>query len=135
MQGEMGTAVFSHPRAWIDTFHQLRRRLLSGFKIKSGNLKIGLSTNFNKLCGCIHDTIVDGTCATLACALTTRLNYTRLYLDRFPANWAKVKHEYDLGAVCSLYKTVHFFGISSYSALTPNFEAKDIARAYHELRR
>ena len=51
-QGEMSATVFYHPGSYLRLIPQLRSRLTSG-SISASNVKIGVSTNFDKLCGCV----------------------------------------------------------------------------------
>ena len=62
---------------------QVRERLLSGSHLRGSNVRMGVSTNFNRLCGCIEDTIID----------------TRQLLARFPAQWAQVKQSATLSHI------------------------------------
>jgi hypothetical protein len=52
-----------------------------------------------------------------------------LYLQEFPAAFAAVASQFDLGQVQALYNEVDFIGISNYASLTPNFPLKDLESA------
>ena len=48
----MSATVFYYPGSYLRLVPQLRARLTSG-GVPSANVKIGVSTNFDKLCGCV----------------------------------------------------------------------------------
>jgi hypothetical protein len=74
--GEMDGSVFLYPEPWIRTTRALRARLLQNSSmLQLANVDIGVSTNFNKLCGRVNLDIGD----------------TTTYLKMFPRGWAKVK--------------------------------------------
>jgi hypothetical protein len=52
MQGEMSATVFYFPGSYVKLLPPLRQRLTSG-GVPSSNIKLGVSTNFDKLCGCV----------------------------------------------------------------------------------
>ncbi len=51
-QGEMSATIFYYPGSYVRLVPALRTRLTSG-GVPSANVKIGVSTNFDKLCGCV----------------------------------------------------------------------------------
>lgn len=51
-QGEMSATVFYFPGSYVKLLPVLRRRLAAG-SVSSSNIKLGVSTNFDKLCGCV----------------------------------------------------------------------------------
>jgi hypothetical protein len=63
MQGEMGRTVYTYPTAWKTVTDQLRNRLLfsSGSQLQRPNVEIGISHNFNKICGCGAHSSTDAT--------------------------------------------------------------------------
>jgi hypothetical protein len=63
------------------------------------NLKVGVSTNFNKLCACLLMDLVD----------------PNLYLTLLPEAMKKVEAEFNKSAIVKLYDEVDFIGISSYA--------------------
>ena len=52
VQGEMSATVFYFPGSYVKLLPDLRARLSKG-QATSGNIKLGVSTNFDKLCGCV----------------------------------------------------------------------------------
>jgi hypothetical protein len=52
VQGEMSATVFYFPGSYVKLLPDLRARLSKG-QASSGNIKLGVSTNFDKLCGCV----------------------------------------------------------------------------------
>lgn len=61
----MSATVFYFPRSYVTLVDGLRDRVLAGKPSSwSSNIKIGTSTNFNKLCGCVLQV---GTAAWYAC--------------------------------------------------------------------
>lgn len=55
LQGEMSATVFYFPESYIELLTLLRQRVLRGAaaSYSPANIQIGISTNFNKLCGCV----------------------------------------------------------------------------------
>ena len=51
-QGEMSATVVYFPGSYVKLLPDLRQRLAAG-QASSGNIKLGVSTNFDKLCGCV----------------------------------------------------------------------------------
>ena len=50
----MSATVFYYPSSYVQIVDQLRSRVLAGKPASwANNIKIGTSTNFNKLCGCV----------------------------------------------------------------------------------
>ncbi len=50
-------------------------------------------------------------------------------MDKYPELWAKVKGEFDLPAIASLYNNIDYFGLSSYPSLYPNFPTSMVENA------
>lgn len=48
----MSATVFYFPKSYVTLLPVLRRRLSAG-SVSSSNIKLGVSTNFDKLCGCV----------------------------------------------------------------------------------
>ncbi|CAL8461829.1 g1360 [Coccomyxa elongata] len=112
MQGEMSATVFYFPGSYVKLLPVLRRRLSAG-SVSSSNIKLGVSTNFDKLCGCVLQDMVDPS----------------QYLQQFPAAFAPLKSSFDLTSLSTLYSSVDFIGISAYPSLTPNFTTNQIESA------
>nr|QOL01152.1 putative extracellular protein CSOL_075 [Pseudococcomyxa simplex] len=112
MQGEMSATVFYFPASYVRLLPVLRRRLSAG-SASSGNIKLGVSTNFDKLCGCVLQDMVDPS----------------QYLQQFPAAFAPLKSRFDLTSLSTLYSSVDFIGISAYPSLKPNFTTNQIESA------
>ena len=51
-QGEMSATVFYFPGSYVKLIPDLKQRLASG-QASASNIRIGVSTNFDKLCGCV----------------------------------------------------------------------------------
>ena len=51
-QGEMSATVVYFPGSYVKLLPDLRQRLSAG-QASSSNIKLGVSTNFDKLCGCV----------------------------------------------------------------------------------
>ena len=50
----MSATVFYFPSSYVTLIDQLRSRVLRGKPSSwAGNIRVGTSTNFNKLCGCV----------------------------------------------------------------------------------
>lgn len=75
---------------------------------------MGLSTNLNKLCGCVLQDMVDPS----------------RYVDEFPNAFEKVRGNFDIPAISALYDAADFIGISNYASF-PNadFKVKDLESA------
>ncbi len=52
MQGEMSATVFYYPASYVQLIPDLKQRLAAG-QASASNIRIGVSTNFDKLCGCV----------------------------------------------------------------------------------
>ena len=80
----------------------------------ASNIEVGLSTNLNKLCGCVLQDMVDPS----------------RYVDEFPNAFEKVRGNFDLPAISALYDAADFIGISNYASF-PNadFKVKDLESA------
>ena len=52
MQGEMSATVFYYPASYVQLIPDLKQRLATG-QASASNIRIGVSTNFDKLCGCV----------------------------------------------------------------------------------
>lgn len=52
MQGEMSATVFYYPESYVKLIPDLKQRLATG-QASASNIRIGVSTNFDKLCGCV----------------------------------------------------------------------------------
>lgn len=52
VQGEMSATVFYYPKSYVKLLPDLRQRLSAGLAT-SDNIRLGVSTNFDKLCGCV----------------------------------------------------------------------------------
>ena len=52
MQGEMSATVFYYPGSYVKLIPDLKQRLATG-QAPASNIRIGVSTNFDKLCGCV----------------------------------------------------------------------------------
>ena len=52
VQGEMSATVFYFPGSYVKLIPDLKKRLASG-QASASNIRIGVSTNFDKLCGCV----------------------------------------------------------------------------------
>ncbi|KAK9785590.1 hypothetical protein WJX73_003263 [Symbiochloris irregularis] len=117
MQGEMSATVFYYPNSYIDIIPILRQRVLAGKPSSwSSNIRIGTSTNFNKLCGCVLVNLVDPS----------------EYLSLYPAAFAPLKSEFDLNAIQQLYSDIDFIGISSYASNTPDFTIDKLESATYQ---
>lgn len=54
VQGEMSATVMYYPESYIQLLTLLKDRVLqSKPSYNANNIQIGISTNFNKLCGCV----------------------------------------------------------------------------------
>lgn len=114
MQGEMSATVFRHPKSWRQLVGLIKERVgqARGPAIQN-NFKVGVSTNFNKLCGCVGLNIIKPT----------------EFVEQYPILWEKVKGEFDLPEIVNLFETVDYFGMSSYPSLSPFFPTSDIESA------
>lgn len=100
--GEMSATVVREPQSWTKVVPRLKADIVSGRDDASAlmpNLKVGVSTNFNKLCACVLMDLVD----------------PNAYLTLLPAAMKEVEKEFNKPAIKELYDTVDFIGISSYS--------------------
>lgn len=114
MQGEMSATVFREPASWRSLAGTLKDRIAAGHDPAfRENVKVGLSTNFNKLCGCVGLDIID----------------PAEYVSRYPALWEQVKGQFDLDEIAKLYDAVDYLGMSSYPSLYPNFPTSEIENA------
>lgn len=114
LQGEMSATIFRHPQSWESVASDIKKRFTTGTPaLAAHKVKIGVSTNFNKLCGCVGQEIID----------------PDEFMEKYPAAWAKVKHEFDLPAIASLYNSLDYFGLSSYPSLYPYFPTSMVENA------
>ena len=114
LQGEMSATVFKYPLSWKKLINDIRERLAKGKESSfRRNLQIGVSTNFNKLCGCVGLDIIDPS----------------EYVRQYPILWAKVQKQFDLQAIAELFDAVDYVGMSSYPSLYPNFPTSEIENA------
>ncbi len=114
MQGEMSATVFRHPKSWKSLVSTIKDRIAAGRNPAfRKNIQVGVSTNFNKLCGCVGLDIID----------------PAEYVRRYPELWAKVKDQFDLKEIAALFDAVDYFGMSSYPSLYPNFPTSEVENA------
>ena len=117
MQGEMSATVFRHPESWRALIPQIKERLLAGRdEAFRQNIQVGVSTNFNKLAGCVGLDIID----------------PAEYVRRYPVLWDAVKDQFNLPAIQALYGEVDYFGISSYPSLAPHFPPSQVEGAMEQ---
>lgn len=108
----MSACVFMRPLDWLAMVSTVKTQFGN-----SPNVKVGISTNFNKLCHCLHVDIVD----------------TGLYLKQFTRDFAQVKGLVNVQGLRQLYNGVDFFGISSYPSMNdPNFPTYMLENAARE---
>ncbi len=62
----MSATVFYFPGSYVELLPDLRTRLSKG-QASSGNIKLGVSTNFDKLCGCVLQVLDAGLLPTPCC--------------------------------------------------------------------
>jgi hypothetical protein len=114
LQGEMSATIFRHPKSWESVASDIKTRFTTGsHSVAASKVKIGVSTNFNKLCGCVGQDIIN----------------PDEFIEKYPAAWEKVKHQFDLPAIASLYNSLDYFGLSSYPSLYPNFPTSMVENA------
>eukprot|EP00884_Botryococcus_braunii_P003248 jgi/Botrbrau1/12924/Bobra.92_1s0004.1 len=117
MQGEMSATVFYFPNSYRALLSTLRQRILANKPPSwSSNVYLGVSTNFDKLCGCVLQDLVD----------------PNHYLELFPSAFQAVSNQFDIPSITALYNEVDFIGISNYASLTPNFPLKDLESATYQ---
>ena len=117
MQGEMSATVFRHPESWRRLASMIKDRVAQARgTVVRNNFQLGVSTNFNKLCGCVGVDIIN----------------PEEFVQRYPVLWEKVKGEFDLNAISALYHELDYFGMSSYPSLSPNFATGDIESAIYQ---
>lgn len=115
LQGEMSATVFYYPKSYLTLVPYIKNRVLAGKPASwASNIEVGLSTNLNKLCGCVLQDMVDPS----------------RYVDEFPGAFEKVRGNFDLPAISALYDAADFIGISNYASF-PNadFKVKDLESA------
>ena len=115
LQGEMSATVFYYPKSYSNLIPYIRNRVLAGKPASwASNVEVGLSTNLNKLCGCVLQDMVDPS----------------KYVDEFPAAFEAVKSQFDIPAITALYDAADFIGISNYPSFSsPEFKVKDLESA------
>ncbi|WIA29300.1 hypothetical protein OEZ86_011805 [Tetradesmus obliquus] len=116
MQGEMSATVVRYPRSWTSLVSRLKNDIVTlrdDADQLMPNLKVGVSTNFNKLCACVLMDLVDPT----------------QYLTLLPEAMKAVNSQFNKTAIVELYNTVDLIGISSYAALKPAFKLDDLEDA------
>lgn len=75
MQGEMSATVVRHPAAWTALVPRIKADIVAGRDDADAilpNLKVGVSTNFNKLCACVLMDLVDPNTYLQKCVLSSR---------------------------------------------------------------
>lgn len=98
----MSATVVREPQAWTKAVARVKADMVTGREdadLLMPNLKVGVSTNFNKLCACVLMDLVD----------------PNLYLTLLPEAMKKVEAEFNKSAIMTLYNAVDFIGISSYA--------------------
>ena len=117
IQGGMGASLCQHPKSYLtilQALQMLRKTLLTSMPGDSqSNLKFGISSNFNKLCGC---TLLD-------------VLEPEEYMSQFPATFAAIKHTFDMPSIQSLFKDIDYFSISTQIGLKPGFPPGDLQHA------
>ena len=107
----MSACVFMRPRDWQVAAQRVRKDFGN-----DPNVKVGVSTNFDKLCHCLHVDEVD----------------TGLFLEKFKRDFGKVEGMVNVPDVRRLYESLDFFAISSYPSLTPDFQTYQLENAARE---
>ena len=111
MMGEMSATVMYAPTEWKNEVGQLKKM----FGDRDG-IKVGISTNFDKLCHCLHVKEVD----------------TGNYAANFKRDFHTVANQFNMPAIKTLFDTIDFFAISSYPSLTPDFKPAELDKAADE---
>ena len=111
LQGQTGASVFQHPMEYMQaagtTHYNLYDNLPDDWP---QHLHVGISLNFNKLCGCVLADVAD----------------PREYIERFPIEFKKIKHNYDFELLHELVHHLDFISISGLAALSPSFSPADL---------
>ena len=116
MQGEMSATVFFHPRPYTSLVETLKQDITAGrpdADLVRKHIRIGVSTNFNKLCACVLMDLIDPT----------------EYLAKLPAAMKPLMKKFNTSAIQELYQTVDLIGISSYASIAANFKAENLEDA------
>ena len=113
----MSATVFYFPASYSTLVPYIRNRILAGKPAAwAPHIEIGLSTNLNKLCGCVLQDLVDPS----------------RYLTEFPAAFEAVKSRFDTAAIRALYDSADFIGISNYASMSPDFKVADLESATYQ---
>eukprot|EP00884_Botryococcus_braunii_P004939 jgi/Botrbrau1/14446/Bobra.0014s0091.1 len=120
LQGEMSATVFYHPESYEKLMPIIKKRILRG-KPESmySNVETGLSTNFDKLCGCVLQDLIDPS----------------EYLKQFPAAFESQRGNFDTRAIARAYDAADFIGISNYASMQPGFQLKELESATFQFAR
>jgi hypothetical protein len=116
MQGEMSATVFFHPRPYTSLVEIIKRDIAAGrpdADLVRKHTRVGVSTNFNKLCACVLMDLVDPV----------------QYLSQLPAAMKPLMHKFNTSAIQELYQTVDLIGISSYASILANFKGENLEDA------
>lgn len=114
MQGGMGASMFQYPRAYLEAMAATRSYLLEGLQSdQQANVKLGISTNFNKLCGC---SMLD-------------VNEPEDYFSDFNESFPVIRKVFDLQGIQELYNSVDFIGVAPAAGLRPGFAPGDLEHA------
>ena len=111
LQGQMGASVFRHPIEYMQAAGTTRHNLYANLPHDWPQcLHVGISLNFNKLCGCVLPDVTDPT----------------EYVERFPIEFKKIKHNYDFELLQELVHHLDFISVSGLAALSPYFSPADL---------
>jgi hypothetical protein len=120
----MSATVFRFPKQYTELINTLKHDITADrTDIPWDNIKVGVSTNFNKLCACVLDDLPE----------TQSVTDPGVYLQLFPAAFAPKAHEFDMEAIQHLYQSVDLIGVSSYAALPVNFTIDQLQTALWQL--
>lgn len=117
IQGGMGASLFQHPKSYhtiLQALQVLKKSMLTSMPGASqSNIKFGISSNFNKLCGCTLLSVSE----------------PEEYLTQFPAAFAAIKHTFDMPSIQAVFQSVNFVGVSTLIGQKPGFSAADLQHA------
>lgn len=58
VQGEMSATVVYYPNEYISLIPTLKARVAAGRSSLASNVNVGISTNFDKICGCVLQVLI-----------------------------------------------------------------------------
>ena len=111
LQGQMGSSLFYHPLEYLQAAGTLHHIMHEGLPAEWPQfIKVGISLNYNKVCGCILTDVAD----------------PASYIQLFPAAFRTVVHKFDFEILHELFERTDFISISGAAPLSADFSIEQL---------